>query len=101
MVITESKECINKLENFFIKEEQALNYYIARWEDEYLYENPQDYKNAIIEKAKKYNLNVKSVNLSPKGKFIKTTIQFDNYTGHIDCLKTKIKIYLTDMEQKG
>ena len=96
MVVNKRENLMNLTDKFFMSERKALEYYQFRWEDEYLYEDPEEYKDAIIKKAEKFNLNIKSVKLSPKGNFIKITIQYDGYTGHIDMLKEKTKIYVRE-----
>lgn len=65
-----------------------------RWEDECDYEDPQEYKNVIAEKAEQYNLVIKSIKLSYRDLSIKIKFKFDDSIGHVDILKTQNKIYI-------
>ena len=86
-----------KLRIFYDHEKLWLENLQIRWEDEYNYEDPEDYKKVIIEKAKNYDLTVKKVKLSYRDLSIKITFQFPNQIGHIDILKTRNKVYLNNV----
>lgn len=88
------KKCfLEEVKKFYEAEEELLNYLQSRWMDESEYENPQDYKDVIKERAKKYNLNVSNVFLDRHNLGIQISIKNkQNYVAFIKILKTQNKI---------
>ncbi len=87
-------ENFERVRKFYDHEKVFLEHLQMRWEDECDYEDPQDYKNAIIERADLYNLEVKNIKLSYRDMSIRIEFKFDNSVGHVDILKTQNKIYI-------
>lgn len=84
---------LEQMKIFFQKEKNWLGYLQVRFEDEWKYEEPEEFKNAIKLKAQKYGLNVVKVKMNFNNFSIKITIEFDDKKkGYIDILKTKFKI---------
>jgi len=65
-----------KVNNFYLSEKKHLDYAQARWIDEWQYEDPEDYRNLIRNKAKKYNLEISRITLSKTDFSIKIFIKF-------------------------
>ena len=90
-------ENFERVRKFYDHEKVFLEHLQMRWEDECNYEEPQDYKNAIIERADLYNLEVKKIILSYRDLSIRIEFKFEDSIGHVDILKTQNKIYIKKM----
>lgn len=82
-----------KVSNFLNDEIQFFGSLKFRWENEYRYEDPEDYKKVIREKALKYNLNVGKISLSERTQNI--TVEFphnERVSVVVKILKTTYKV---------
>ena len=67
-----------KVKNYYKKEQEFLEPLQIRWGDECEYEDAQEYKNLIMNRAKKLNVNATSVYLNPYSYLYLILYNYDN-----------------------
>lgn len=89
----EKKEFFKHIEDFFNAKKDLLYALQGRWEDEYKYEDPEEYKDVIKDVAKEFNLNIYDIKLSYDNQSIKIIFKSNqNIKGYIHIMKTRVKI---------
>lgn len=90
-------QCENKLIKYYKSQQNYLEELRERWQDEYKNEDPKEYEKAIIESAKKKNIEVLYANLSKEDFSLKIAIKLnDKYVGHIDIFRIMTKTYIQE-----
>lgn len=103
-------DCEKKLLKYWKSQKNYLEELRERWQDEHDYEDTKTYETAIIESAKKKNIEVVGVKLSKDDYSLKITIKLnEKYIGHIDISRIISKTYIeygvvnlvSDIEKRG